>query len=25
MREESDETELKESVACAGGACEIIR
>jgi ribonucleoside-diphosphate reductase alpha chain len=25
MREASDETELKESVACAGGACEIIR
>jgi ribonucleoside-diphosphate reductase alpha chain len=25
MREASDETELKESVACAGGACEIVR
>ncbi|HVU32978.1 MAG TPA: ATP cone domain-containing protein [Opitutaceae bacterium] len=25
MREASDETELKETVACAGGACEIIR
>jgi ribonucleoside-diphosphate reductase alpha chain len=25
MREATDETELKESVACAGGACEIIR
>lgn len=24
MREESDETELKQTVACAGGACEII-
>jgi ribonucleoside-diphosphate reductase alpha chain len=24
MREESDETELKLTVACAGGACEII-
>ncbi|MEX2043717.1 MAG: recombinase, partial [Opitutus sp.] len=24
MHEESDETELKQSVACAGGACEII-
>jgi ribonucleoside-diphosphate reductase alpha chain len=24
MREESDETELKLSIACAGGACEII-
>lgn len=23
MREESDETELKQTVACAGGACEI--
>jgi len=25
MREESDETELRETVACAGGACEINR
>ena len=25
MREASDETELKETVACAGGACEIVR
>lgn len=25
MREATDETELKESVACAGGACEIVR
>ena len=25
MREATDETELKETVACAGGACEIIR
>ena len=25
MRELSDETELKETVACAGGACEIVR
>jgi ribonucleoside-diphosphate reductase alpha chain len=24
MREASDETELKQTVACAGGACEII-
>lgn len=24
MREDSDETELKQTVACAGGACEII-
>lgn len=24
MREESDETELKQTVACAGGACELI-
>ncbi len=24
MHEESDETELKQTVACAGGACEII-
>ncbi len=23
MREDSDETELKETVACAGGACEV--
>ncbi len=25
MREHSDETDLKEQVACAGGACELIR
>lgn len=25
MREATDETDLKETVACAGGACEIIR
>jgi ribonucleoside-triphosphate reductase (thioredoxin) len=25
MREMSDETNLKETVACAGGACEIVR
>jgi len=24
MREESDETELKQIIACSGGACEII-
>jgi ribonucleoside-diphosphate reductase alpha chain len=24
MREQSDETELKQTVACAGGACELI-
>lgn len=24
LRERSDETKLKESVACAGGACEIV-
>jgi ribonucleoside-triphosphate reductase (thioredoxin) len=24
MREGSDETELKQTVACAGGACEIV-
>jgi ribonucleoside-diphosphate reductase alpha chain len=23
MREESDQTELKQTVACAGGACEL--
>ncbi len=25
MREHSDETDLKEQVACAGGACELVR
>jgi ribonucleoside-diphosphate reductase alpha chain len=24
MREDSDETELKQTVACAGGSCELI-
>jgi ribonucleoside-diphosphate reductase alpha chain len=24
MREDSDQTDLKQVVACAGGACEII-
>ena len=23
MREESDQTELKQTVACGGGACEL--